>query len=405
MPDLYCRHESRPESERKCDEVPCQGVDWVVSEWSKCVTQDTEAGDTTSEASVDVKPSGHLKNQTKLSSTQTRSVLCSTRFGRIYADGLCGLSRKPETRRKCEKKQEVAQWFTSEWSSCSAGECGAGFRTRTVLCAVGDGSSESIRVVDEKDCNENVKPIGEEGCTGKQEVCDELILVSQAWTSCVDRCEQTRSLICLARNQTTNSVQPVSCESKTGGFEVKRKCESDSVDAQTECNPNELDKNCTSTEFGCCPFSDGETAEGPNFKGCTPKLNEECEKSEFGCCPHSNSEAFGPFQLGCILNCNLTRFGCCIDDVKIAINAELSNCLPLCYSTEFGCCNDNTTAINKEKSNCPENAKQPAEKPPATDDERMLVASWRTASQTVLAKLQVFRAVRLPAGKSPVLHV
>lgn len=338
------------------------------------MTQDAEtasSGDSTSEASVDVKPSqsGHLKNQTKLSSIQTRSAVCATRFGRIYADNLCGLSRKPETRRTCEKKQEVAQWFTSEWSSCSAVECNTGFRTRTVLCAVGDLGSESIKVVDEKDCNENVKPIVEESCTGRQEVCDELILVSQTWTSCVDKCEQTRPLICLVRNQTNNLVEPVSCEDKTGGFELRRKCESDSVDAQTECNPNELDKNCTSTEFGCCPFSDGETAEGPNFKGCSPKLNEECEKSEFGCCQHSRSEAFGPFQLGCILNCNLTIFGCCIDNVTIAINAEQSNCLPLCFSTEFGCCKDNSTAIDTEKSNCPENAKKPVEKATTTDDE------------------------------------
>lgn len=374
LPDLYCRHEAKPESERRCDDVPCDGVDWVVSEWSKCVTPDAEAsasGDSATEASVDVKPnqSGHLKNQTKLSSIQTRTAVCSTRFGRIYDDSLCGVARKPETKRKCEKKQEIAQWFTSEWSSCSAIECGPGYRTRTVLCAVGDGSSESIRVVDEKDCNENVKPVSEESCNGKQEVCDELVLVSQSWTSCVDQCEQTRSLICLARNQTTKSLAAVSCEEKTGGFELRRKCESDSVDAaQTECNPNELDKNCTSTEFGCCPFSDGETAEGPNFKGCQPKLNEECDKSEYGCCQHSRSEAFGPFQLGCVLNCNFTRFGCCIDNVTIAINDELSNCLPLCYSTEYGCCKDNSTAIDTEKSNCPENAKKPVEKP-AVDEE------------------------------------
>lgn len=368
MPDIYCRHERKPISERTCNLVPCKGVDWTTSEWSKCVHEPESSGDATSttEASVDIQPNqnGHLKNQTKLSTIQTRTVLCTTDDGIIYEDQHCGLARRPEAKRKCERKEEVAQWFTSEWSSCSAIECGKGYRTRTVACAVhiDNGSGEqSIKIVDEKDCNENVKPNCEEECLGKQEVCDELYLVGP-WTGCVERCEETRSIICLAKNQTTNHTGPISCEDRTGNFELRRKCISedakDSVDPQTECNPDDLAKNCTTTEFGCCPGSD-ESAEGLNFKGCESKLDEECEKSLFGCCQHIKSSSYGPFQLGCTLNCNHTRFGCCPDRVTIAQTETLDDCQPLCASTEFGCCQNNSTAIDLEKSNCPENAKQP----------------------------------------------
>lgn len=234
---------------RKCNDFPCIGVDWIVSEWSKCTQENiTSSNDesTTEAINVDVKPNiEYLRNQTKLSTIQTRTVKCATKFGTIYEDKLCGLSRKPETRRKCEKKQEVAQWFTSQWSSCSEIECGSGIRTRTVVCAVADNNGELIKIVNENDCNENLKPICEEECTGKQEICNELILVSSKWTSCLDRCEQSRTVVCLKKNETTNSYEPLECKDKNGGFELRRKCESDSVD--TQCNEDDLAKNCTNT--------------------------------------------------------------------------------------------------------------------------------------------------------------
>jgi len=380
LTDIYCRHEKKPISQRTCNDVPCVGVDWVTSQWSKCAheTKSTDSSITT-EASVDVSPttqSEHLKNQTKLSTIQTRTVLCATAYGFIYGDEYCGIARKPETKRKCEKREEVAQWFTSEWSSCSAIECGSGYRTRSVVCAVhansGDGE-QKIKIVDDKDCIENLKPICEEQCTAEKESCDELFLVGP-YTGCVDRCEETRNIICLARNQASNQTEPVDCEDKNGKFELKRKCVSDeakdSVDSLPECNSDDLAKNCTSSEFGCCPGSD-ESAEGSNFKGCSAKLNEQCEKSTFGCCQHSKSESFGPFQLGCILNCSFTRYGCCSDNVTIALSEGLENCLPLCASTGFGCCLNNSTATDLEKSNCPENAKKPAaiEKPAIENEE------------------------------------
>lgn len=259
LPDIYCRYEKKPISERVCNQKPCKGVDWVTSEWSKCIYETEASSDSTSESNadsnVDVQPNPteHLKNRTKLSSIQTRIVLCTTNSGVIYDDEYCGINRKPETKRKCDKKQDVAQWFTSEWSACSSIKCGKGFRTRTVACAVHTNNTngeQSIRIVDEKDCNENLKPNCEEECTGENEICDEQFLVGP-WSGCVDRCEEMRSLICLVKNQTTNNTEPIECEDRNGNFELKRKCQNedakDSVDPVAECNPEDLAKNCTSS--------------------------------------------------------------------------------------------------------------------------------------------------------------
>lgn len=242
--------------ERKCNDVPCEGVDWVTSKWTKCVEENESSDDkaaTTEASSVDVKPTtnSHLKNQIKLSSIQTRTVKCATKNGLIYDDELCGLNRKPESRRKCDKKQDVAQWFTSEWSSCSSIECGSGLRTRSVACAVIDKEQNTIRIVDDKDCNENSKPNCEEECIGNQKDCDEIVFIGP-WSGCVDRCEETRDIICLAKNQTSNLIEPISCEDKHNEIQSKKKCENedakDSVDPQTtECKVDDLTKNCTTT--------------------------------------------------------------------------------------------------------------------------------------------------------------
>lgn len=35
LDDAQCEHqEKKPESERKCNLRPCEGVDWVTTEWS-----------------------------------------------------------------------------------------------------------------------------------------------------------------------------------------------------------------------------------------------------------------------------------------------------------------------------------------------------------------------------------
>lgn len=98
-------------------------------------------------------------------------------------------------------------------------------------------------------------------------------------------------------------------------------------------------------------------------------MNDDCEKSIFGCCQHSKTDSYGPFQLGCTLNCNFTRYGCCPDNVTIAKTETLDNCLPLCASTPHGCCNDNSTATDPEKSNCLENAKKIDENLPNNEEE------------------------------------
>lgn len=114
--------EPKPEEERKCNVRPCEGVDWITSEWS----------------GVRVKLNFCYKpiltiNRGKVSryisvffqcdricglTNETRKVHCATVSGQIYSDDLCEAEQKPETVRKCVTSNTTCQylWYASQWS-------------------------------------------------------------------------------------------------------------------------------------------------------------------------------------------------------------------------------------------------------------------------------------------------
>ncbi|KAJ8966836.1 hypothetical protein NQ317_003017 [Molorchus minor] len=97
--------EPKPEETKACNVRPCEGVDWITSEWSGC---DRICG---------------LTNE-------TRKVHCATSKGKIYADDLCEAEHKP----KNYKKMRIIKYHLSIFV-CSV-ECGEGIQTRTIFCGV-----------------------------------------------------------------------------------------------------------------------------------------------------------------------------------------------------------------------------------------------------------------------------
>ena len=121
----------KPTENETCNEIPCEGVDWITSDWSSC---EVNCG----------------------SSISTRTVLCSTEEGEIYPDDVCDEARKPKADQQCSNYTGCeAQWFKSEWSNCSV-TCGEGFATRIVFC--GHSNGDDITKLKDEHCLEIKKP-------------------------------------------------------------------------------------------------------------------------------------------------------------------------------------------------------------------------------------------------------
>ena len=81
-----------PVRSESCFLRPCEGVDWITSDWSGC------------------------KNKCGLD-TETRRAQCVSPKGKAYEDKFCKADRKPELSRPCMKPTLCEyMWFASQWS-------------------------------------------------------------------------------------------------------------------------------------------------------------------------------------------------------------------------------------------------------------------------------------------------
>ncbi|XP_018562061.1 papilin [Anoplophora glabripennis] len=178
--------EPKPEEERKCNVRPCEGVDWITSEWSGC---DRICG---------------LTNE-------TRKVHCATASGQIYSDDLCEAEQKPETVRKCETSNTTCQylWYASQWSECSV-QCGEGIQTRTIFCGV--STVDGVKKVENEKCDPSKDFETIKKCVGEEEEC-EGEWFSGPWGKCTKPCgggERSKKVVCLKDNEV---VDPSICGS------------------------------------------------------------------------------------------------------------------------------------------------------------------------------------------------
>ncbi|XP_068155724.1 papilin isoform X2 [Drosophila tropicalis] len=187
LPDEDCV-EDKPEVEKSCLLAPCEGVDWIISQWSGC----NACGQ----------------------NTETRTAICGSKDGKVYPEEFCQ-PEVPSLTRECKSPKCESQWFSSEWSKCSA-PCGKGVQSRIVICGEFDGKTVTPAADDSK-CNADTKPNAEQECEGEAKECPGEWFTGP-WDECSKPCgggERVREVLCLsngtkASNCDANKVESIS---------------------------------------------------------------------------------------------------------------------------------------------------------------------------------------------------
>ncbi|XP_058811937.1 papilin isoform X2 [Topomyia yanbarensis] len=194
----------KPVTQQSCMLQPCEGVDYITSSWSGC----DECGTT----------------------VETRTVHCASKTGVVYDSKFCANHELPELKRECKAAAPCEyQWFTSQWSKCSA-VCGKGVQTRAVVCGVFDGQSLK-RADDDYKCDASLRPKPERECDGPEECPGQWF--TGPWTSCSKDCGggfKSRKVLCIAN----------------GTVVAETNCKVDTIELSTEsCNGHD----CTDDEI------------------------------------------------------------------------------------------------------------------------------------------------------------
>ncbi|XP_053699740.1 thrombospondin type-1 domain-containing protein 4 [Synchiropus splendidus] len=172
VPERKCDSASKPIPEEElCNTHPCPPF-WEASSWSEC--------------SVSCGPG-----------VQQRQLQCRQSFGNrstMVHPQRCAHLTQPESTQTCQL-QLCSHWeIGSDWSSCSV-DCGVGRRTRSVSCVSDQGS-----VVNDKECNSRLRPLGSEECNMGPCVTNWYFT---GWSNtCSAQCGpgvQRREVVCLTR--------------------------------------------------------------------------------------------------------------------------------------------------------------------------------------------------------------
>uniref|UniRef100_A0A4W6FR92 PLAC domain-containing protein n=1 Tax=Lates calcarifer TaxID=8187 RepID=A0A4W6FR92_LATCA len=172
VPERKCDSAAKPVPEEEpCNTHPCPPF-WEASAWSEC--------------SVSCGPG-----------VQQRQLQCRQSFGNrstMVHPQRCANLTPPESTQACQLRL-CSHWeVSSDWSTCSV-DCGVGRRTRGVRCISDQGS-----VVNDKECNSRLRPLGSEECNMGPCVTNWYFT---DWSStCSAQCGpgvQRREVVCLTR--------------------------------------------------------------------------------------------------------------------------------------------------------------------------------------------------------------
>ncbi|XP_067129548.1 papilin-like isoform X2 [Centruroides vittatus] len=319
LDESHCDLTNMPPIMKVCSLRPCEGVEWIVTEWSGCSDK-----------------CGPQK--------ESREVYCSNSKGEVFSDELCHNKPIPRLTRPCPKvKPCSALWHTSEWSRCSA-KCGTGVQTRFVFCGIWKG--DSVKKVSDSNCKKSKKFTSVRNCT--RTPCKGSWF-SGPWSKCSVTCgggTRTRKILCFHKDSVVSSSR---CDPSLIPPNNETCNEQSCVDVVS----TETSVNCSESEYGCCP--DGKTVAGPNLDDCPAE--PDCEESYYGCCLDGFTAASGPFGVGCpdITTCNETKYGCCSDGNTIAKGPKFQGCPDVreCELTPFKCCPNNiTVATGPNQEGC-----------------------------------------------------
>lgn len=155
--------------------------------------------------------------------------MCASKDGTIFNDTFCENHAKPELQRPCETQTNCEfQWFTSQWSKCSA-ECGKGVQSRVIVCGSFDG--EMVRAKDESSCDAESKPDATRDCDGPAECPGQWF--SGPWSDCSAKCgggQKTRKILCMVDQKVADSKK---CDEETIEFGAEDCNEEPCVDDET----------------------------------------------------------------------------------------------------------------------------------------------------------------------------
>ncbi|ESP03326.1 hypothetical protein LOTGIDRAFT_237754 [Lottia gigantea] len=134
---------------------------------------------------------------------KTRQVICYSKDGNEVQSSVCDASKKPRPEVSCHSDESCgSKWFTGPWSECSS-DCGSGIKNRYVVCmkVVGDAAVVSR----DEDCWNSEKPTKQEDCNNH--ACGSEWFITD-WSQCSVTCGtgfKTREVKCLNRNKRLGS--------------------------------------------------------------------------------------------------------------------------------------------------------------------------------------------------------
>ncbi|XP_037689454.1 thrombospondin type-1 domain-containing protein 4 [Choloepus didactylus] len=330
VPESYCDPSMKPTPEEEpCNIFPCPAF-WDIGEWSECSKtcglgmqhrqvlcrqvyanrsltvqpyrcQHLEKPETTSTCQLKICSEWQIRTDWTSCSVpcgvgqRTRDVKCVSNIGDVVDDEECNMKLRPNDIENCDMGPCAKSWFLTEWSERCSAECGAGVRTRSVVCMTNHVSSLPL-----EGCGNNrpaeATACDNGPCTGKVE------WFAGSWSQCSIECgsgTQQREVICVRKNAGTFEVlDPYECsflekppsqqschlkpcgakwfntewsmcsKSCQGGFRVREvRCLSDDMTLSNLCDPQ----------------LKPEERESCNPQDCVPEVDENCKDKYYNC--------------------------------------------------------------------------------------------------------------------------